>query len=140
MSFLLDTNVVSEWAKPRPDPGVVTWLTEIDEDRVFISVVTLAELYYGIERMPPGNRRTQLSRWLQDELRLRFEGRLLLIDEAVAETWGKTVARCEMIGRPIGVMDAFIASIATVHGLKLVTRNGSDFESIVPEIVNPWTA
>jgi predicted nucleic acid-binding protein len=104
VSFLLDTNVVSEWAKPRPDPGVVTWLTEIDEDRVFISVVTLAELQFGIERMPPGNRRARLSRWLQEELPLRFEGRLLPINEAVAETWGKTVARCEMIGRPIRVM------------------------------------
>ena len=140
MNFLLDTNVVSEWAKPRPDPGVVTWLAEIDEDRVFISVVTLAELQYGIERMPRGNRRTRLSRWLQDELPLRFEGRLLLINEAVAETWGKTVARCEMMGRPIGVMDAFVASIANVHSLKLVTRNGPDFESIVPDIINPWTA
>jgi predicted nucleic acid-binding protein len=140
VSFLLDTNVISEWAKPLPDPGVVTWLAEIDEDRVFMSVVTLAELQYGIERMPPGNRRTRLSRWLQDELPLRFEGRLLPIDGAVAETWGKTVAHCEMIGRPIGVMDAFIASIAKVHALKLVTRNGSDFESIVAEIINPWTA
>jgi predicted nucleic acid-binding protein len=138
--FLLDTNVVSEWAKPRPDPGVVTWLAEVDEDRVFMSVVTLAELHYGIERMPSGNRRTRLSRWLQEELPLRFEGRLLLVDGAVAEAWGRTMARCEMIGRPIGVTDAFIASIATVHSLKLVTRNESEFESIVPEIVNPWTA
>ena len=140
MSFLLDTNVVSEWVKPEPDPGVITWLAEVDEDRVFMSVVTLAELRYGIERMAPGRRRTRLDRWLRDELPLRFEGHLLLIDDAVADAWGKTVARCEMIGRPIGVMDAFIASIANVHALKLVTRNGSDFESIVQQIVNPWTA
>jgi predicted nucleic acid-binding protein len=102
-----------------------------------MSVVTLAQLHCGIERMPSGNRRTRLSRWLQEALPLRFEGRLLLVDGAVAEAWGRTMARCEMIGRPIRVMDAFIASIATVHSLKLVTRNGSDFESIVPEIINP---
>ena len=138
MSFLLDTNVVSEWVKPRPNAGVITWLAQVDEDRVFMSVVTLAELRYGIERMPPGRRRTRLDGWLREELPLRFEGRLLLIDDAVADGWGKTVARSEMIGRPLGVMDAFIASTANVHSLKLVTRNGSDFESIVKEIVNPW--
>lgn len=140
MSFLLDTNVVSEWVKSRPDPGIITWLAEVDEDRVFMSVVTLAELRYGIERMPPSRQRTRLEGWLRDELPLRFEGRLLLIDHAVADAWGTTVARCEMIGRPMGVMDAFIASTANVHALKLVTRNGSDFESIVREIINPWTA
>ena len=138
MSFLLDTNVVSEWGKLRPNAGVITWLAQVDEDRVFMSVVTLAELRYGIERMPPGRRRTRLEGWLREELPLRFEGRLLLIDDAVADRWGKTVARSEMIGRPLGVMDAFIASTANVHSLKLVTRNGSDFESIVEEIVNPW--
>ena len=139
MSFLLDTNVVSEWVKPRPDPGVITWLAEVDEDRVFMSVVTLAELRYGIERIPADSRRARLERWLRDELPLRFEGRVLSIDHAVADAWGKTVARCEMIGRPIGVMDAFIASTANVHALKLVTRNGSDFKSVVQEIVDPWT-
>jgi len=138
VSFLLDTNVVSEWGKLRPNAGVITWLAQVDEDRVFMSVVTLAELRYGIERMPPGRRRTRLDGWLREELPLRFEGRLLLIDDAVADGWGKTVARSEMIGRPLGVMDAFIASTANVHSLKLVTRNGSDFESIVEEIVNPW--
>ena len=140
MSFLLDTNVVSEWVKPRPNPGVVAWLTGVDEDRVFMSVVTLAELRYGIEGMPQGRRRTRLDAWLREDLSLRFEGRLLLIDSAVADAWGRVVARCETIGRPIGVTDAFIASTANVHGLALVTRNGSDFESIVGEIINPWTA
>jgi predicted nucleic acid-binding protein len=140
VSFLLDTNVVSEWVKPRPNPGVVAWLAGVDEDRVFMSVVTVAELRYGIERMPPGRRRTRLDAWLREDLPLRFEGRLLLIDDAVADTWGRVVARSETIGRPIGVTDAFIASTANVHGLALVTRNGSDFESIVGEIINPWTA
>jgi toxin FitB len=139
VSFLLDTNVVSEWVKPRPNAGVINWLAQVDEDRVFMSVVTLAELRYGIERMPPGRRRTRLEEWVREELPLRFEGRLLLIDDAVADAWGMTVARSEVIGRPMGVMDAFIASTAKVHALKLVTRNGSGFESVVEEIVNPWT-
>jgi predicted nucleic acid-binding protein len=138
VSFLLDTNVISEWVKQRPDPGVIAWLADVDEDRVFLSVVTLAELRHGIERLVDGSRRRRLDAWLRDELPLRFEGRLLPVDEAIADRWGEVVARRETAGRPIGVMDAFIAATANVHALTLVTRNESDFESAVSEIVNPW--
>ena len=87
MSFLLDTNVVSEWVKPRPHQGVIAWLAEADEDRVFLSVVTLAELRHGIERMAAGSRRERLDVWLREELPLRFEKRVLSIDAAVADAW-----------------------------------------------------
>ena len=139
MSFLLDTNVVSEWVRPRPDTGVVAWLAEADEDRVFISVVTLAELRYGIERLTAGQRRRRLDEWLEDELPLRFEGRVLPIDAAIADAWGRLTASREARGRPIAVADAFIAATAEVHGLALVTRNVSDFEATVKAVVNPWT-
>jgi len=138
MKFLLDTNVVSEWVKPHPASGVVTWLSNIDEDRVLISVVTLAELRYGIERMSVGKRRDRLDEWLQDELPLRFEGRVLPIDNAIAGAWGKIVARGEAAGRPIGIMDAFIAATAEVHGLALVTRNASHYELLLQDVINPW--
>src|SRR5256885_16963328 len=71
MSFLIDTNVVSEWVRPRPDSGVLAWLADADEDRVFISVVTLAELRRGIARLPQSRRRNHLDEWLRDELPLR---------------------------------------------------------------------
>lgn len=138
MNFLLDTNVVSEWVKPRPNPGVVAWLADADEDRILISVVTLAELRYGVERLPLGSRRRRLDEWLKNELPMRFDGRVLPVDAGVAEAWGEMVARCEGIGRPIGAMDAFIAATAQVHGLTLVTRNVSDFEPVLKAIVNPW--
>jgi len=138
VKFLVDTNVVSEWVKPRPNEGVVAWMDEVDEDRVFISVVSLAELRHGVERMPSGARRRRLDEWLKEELPMRFEGRVLLIDRAVAEAWGRIVARCETGGRPISTMDGFIAATAEAHRLVLVTRNVSDFESSVKEIVNPW--
>lgn len=138
MSFLLDTNVVSEWVKLHPDPGVVAWLADADEDRVFISVITLAELRHGIERMDEGSHRKRLGEWLRHELQLRFEGRVLFIDDTVADAWGKVVAHREAVGRPIEPMDAFIAATARVHELTLVTRNVSDFKSSVKEIVNPW--
>jgi toxin FitB len=138
VSFLLDTNVVSEWVKPRPDAGVAAWLAEVDEDRVFVSVITLAELRYGIERMTVGNRRRRLDEWLRNELPLRFEGRILAINGATADAWGKIVARREASDRPISVTDAFIAATVEVHGLTLVTRNARDFEPTLKSIVNPW--
>jgi len=138
MTFLLDTMVVSEWVRPRPDRGVVAWLAAADEDRIFMSVVSLAELRYGIERMAAGNRRKRLDEWLRDELPLRFEGRLLSIDGVVADAWGKVVARSEAAGRRITAMDAWIAATAEVHGMTLVTRNTSDFQGSLNLIINPW--
>lgn len=138
MNFLLDTNVVSEWTKARPDSGVVDWLAQIDEDAVFLSVVTFAELRHGIERLPASKRRKQLDEWLRSDLPLRFEQRILPVDGAVADEWGRLVARHDALGRPIHAMDALIAATAQVHALTLVTRNTSDFEASVKSVVNPW--
>lgn len=138
MGFLLDTNAVSEWVKPRPNPGVIDWMEMADEDRIFISVISLAELRYGVERMAAARRRSQLERWLQDELPLRFESRVLPVDNTVAEAWGRTVSRAEAAGRPIGAMDAFLAATAETHQLTLVTRNVSDFP-LLKAVLNPWT-
>jgi predicted nucleic acid-binding protein len=124
--------------KSRPDRSVVAWLAAVDEDQVFISVVTLAELRYGIERMATGSRRNRLAQWLRNDLPFRFDGRILSIDRIVADVWGKVVARSEAAGRPIGAMDAFIAATAEAHGLILVTRNVSDFEASIKAIINPW--
>jgi len=140
VSFLLDTNVVSEWVRPRPDAGVVAWLAEADEDRVFISIVTLAELRYGIDRMATSQRRRRLDAWLRNELPLRFEGRVLPVDAAIADAWGRLTSLREASGRPLAAMDAFIAATVDVHGLTLVTRNVSDFDRTVRAIVNPWTS
>jgi toxin FitB len=139
VSFLLDTNVVSEWVKPAPDPGLVKWLTATDEDGIYLSVVSLAELRYGIERLDAGRRRARLEDWMQHELRERFSGRIIAVDERVADAWGRVVARCLATGRPISVMDAFIAATAETADLMLITRNDSDFASAGIRVHNPWT-
>ena len=139
MSFLLDTNVVSEWTKPRPDGGVVAWLAETDEDRVFISVVTLAELRYGVERMPAGARRNRLDTWVKEQLPARFEERVLPIDSETADAWGRVMARGKTAGRPVGTMDAFIAATAERYRLTLVTRNVADFDALGVGLINPWS-
>ncbi len=138
MSYLLDTNAVSEWVKPRPNPGLIAWMESTDEDRIFTSVATFAELHYGVERMAAGSRRSRLERWVQHDLPLRFEGRILPVDANLAEAWGKTVSRSEAAGHPMGAMDAFVAATAEIHRLTLVTRNVRDFP-LLKAVLNPWT-
>jgi predicted nucleic acid-binding protein len=139
VSFLLDTNVVSEWTKPRPNAGLVDWLAQVDEDGVFLSVVTFAELRHGIERLAAGARRRRLDEWLRNDLPVRFEERIIGVDGAIADEWGRLVARRESLGRPIHAMDALIAATAQIHALTLVTRNAEDFQPSVKAVVNPWT-
>src|SRR5882757_1104686 len=98
----------------------MAWLAEADEDRVFISVVTLAELRHGIERMPVGARRERLDDWLTEQVPARFEARLLPVDAETANSWGRVMARGQAAGRPVGTMDAFIAATAERHALTLV--------------------
>lgn len=138
MNFLLDTNVISEWTKARPDAGVIHWLAETDEDRVFVSVVTLAELRYGVERLPASARRRRLDAWLSHDILQRFEARILPVDAAIADAWGAVVARRDAAGRPIGSIDAFMAATARHHDLALVTRNVTDFEGLGLRLIDPW--
>jgi toxin FitB len=137
MNFLLDTNVISEPMKLRPNPGVLAWLADVDEDRVFIGVVTIRELRHGIERLAQGKRRDLLDHWLQKDLIPRFEGRILPGDIETANLCGKLVSLSESKGMPLGARDGFIAATAEAQGLTLVTRNASDFEPTVRVIVTP---
>ena len=136
MTFLLDTNAISEWQKPRPNRGVLAWMAATDEGRLFLSVVTLAELRYGIERMTIGGRRRRYEQWLEYELPLRFEGRILPVDPVVADMWGKVVARAASAGRPINATEAFLAATAEAHSLTLITRNTKHF-TVLQSVFNP---
>lgn len=138
MSFLLDTNVVSEWVKPMPNAGLASWLAEVDEDRTFLSAVTIAELRYGIERLAIGKRRRHLDEWLTNDLLMRFEGRVLPVDAAVADACGRVVARSAKLGRPLAAIDALIAATAQLHQLTLVTRDTCDFAHVLGTVLNPW--
>ena len=139
MKYLLDTNVISEPMRARPNAGVVAWLSGVDEDQTCISVVTITELRYGIETLATGKRREVLVDWLRKDLSGRFEGRILTVDLKVADACGRLVARSESLEHPIEPRDAHIAATAEVYGLTLVTRNTSDFQPTVKSILNPWT-
>ncbi|HEY6466537.1 MAG TPA: type II toxin-antitoxin system VapC family toxin [Candidatus Acidoferrales bacterium] len=137
-NYLLDTNVVSEWVKPRPNSNVIRWLADIDEDTVYLSVVTFAEVAHGVAEMPPGRRRDALKSWLEKDLYLRFERRILLVDFPVASAWGKLMALRRRSGVTLNPMDAFFAATAGVHSLTLVTRNTKHFDKAGISTFDPW--
>ena len=139
MTYLLDTNVVSELFKPGAASQVVAWMDHLDERRLFLSVASFAELRRGAELLGPGRRREGLLTWLDERLPRRFAGRILPIDPRVAEAWGVTMVRAQRLGRPISVMDGFFAATADVHGLTIATRNVRHFDQLGIPVFDPWT-
>lgn len=140
MSFLLDTNVLSEVQRPQPDARVLAWLDQVDEDRTFLSVATVAEIARGVGQLEAGRRKSALQLWLDVELANRLGSRLLPIDRETALVWGELMAGARRAGRGLSVMDAWIAATALRHNLSLVTRNGKDFAGLGVELLDPWNA
>lgn len=138
MSFLLDTCAISELVARRPNPALLSWLDAVDDERVYLSAITIGELKRGIERLPESDRRRQLDAWLRDDLLVRFTGRILSVDTPVMLTWGEMVARTEAAGRKLPAMDSLIAALALYHRYQLVTRNVGDFDGTGVSVVNPW--
>jgi len=136
--LLLDTNVLSEVTKPRPDERVLEWLDQLDEDRAFISVVSIAEIRRGVALMDGGRKRDALAEWLSHDLPQRFEGRVMPVQEPVALAWGDLMALAKRNGLGLTSMDGLIAATAVAHDLVLATRNTKDFEGLGVEILNPW--
>ncbi|SMH40566.1 type II toxin-antitoxin system VapC family toxin [Mesorhizobium australicum] len=140
MRLLLDTNVLSNVTRPAPDTSVLEWLDRLDEDRSFISVVSIAEIHRGVALMDPGRKREALAAWHADDLPQRFEHRVLPVDEHVALAWGDLMGLAKRSGRGLSSMDGLIAATAIVHNLTLATRNTKDFEGLANELFDPWTA
>lgn len=137
--FLLDTNVISELMRPRPEGRVVEWIDGTPEELLHLSVVTLGEIWKGIDRLDENDpRRGPLQSWLESDLRVRFAGRILVFDEDVARRWGQIEALATRGGRPLATIDAELAATALHHGLTLVTRNTADFRETGVPLFNPW--
>ena len=138
MKYLLDTCLISELVKKEPNPAVVKWLDEQDEQSLFLTVLNLGELQKGISKLPVGERKDELQAWVALDLVERFTGRILEIDLETALLWGKLQGESEQAGEKLPVMDSLIAATATAHGLVVVTRNVKDLERCGVRIFNPW--
>lgn len=135
MSYLVDTNVLSELRRKQPDGNVVWWLEQRPATTLFLSALTMGELRKGIELMPESERKRSYLDWLEVELPRFFSGRVLAIDEPVADCWGRLVAQA---GRALPAIDSLLAATALAHGLTLVTRNERDFQHPGLDVINPW--
>jgi hypothetical protein len=135
VSYLLDTNVVSELTRRRPDARVVRWFEATAEETLHLSVLSLGELRGGVEAERDAARREKLRVFLERELPRRFEDRLLPVSAGVADRWGRLLAEME---RAVPAIDSLLAATALFHGLRVVTRNVRDFRFPGLEVVNPW--
>ena len=136
--FLLDTNIVSELVKPKPEPKVTKWIETTDEALLFLSVLTIGEIRKGIASHPDPRRRAKLEAWLVSDLEVRFAGRVLVIDTGIAERWGRLTAQGEHAGSPLAVIDGLLAATAQHHDLTFVTRNTGDLLGTGVSLFNPW--
>ncbi len=136
--YVLDTNVVSEFIKPRPDPGVMSWLLSMPRDALFLPSVVIAEVYFGVERLPAGKKRDALMDFADAFIAAGGTERILPFTEAEARAYARIGAHRQSIGRPITTVDAQIAATAAVRNLAVVTRNVRHFENCGVDIVNPW--
>lgn len=136
MTYLLDTNVISELARPSPAKAVLTWFENVPSDALHVSVLTLGEIRKGVEHMAAGRRREKLRLWLEHVLTNWFDTRVLPVDLPVADRWGRLLA---LVGRPVPSIDSLLAATALHHELRLVTRNRKDFDYPGLEVVNPWS-
>jgi len=137
--YLLDTNILSESTKPHPDEHVLNWLESVDEDRLFLSVITLAEIQRGISLLDPGKKRDALLAWFNHDLLLRFEGRIFPVHQGVALKWGILMGEVKRTGRAMSALDGLIAATALQEDAVLVTRNLKDFAPLGMRLLNPFS-
>jgi predicted nucleic acid-binding protein len=138
MKFLLDTCVISELVKKQPDKKVIRWISNIDENNVFLSVITIGEIYKGIEEMPSCSRKILLQTWVANDLTERFRNRILSFDRATASLWGTIQAQSEMAGKSMPIIDCQIVATGIHNKLTIATRNITDMEISDATFYDPW--
>jgi toxin FitB len=136
--FLLDTNVISELVRPKPEPKVTAWIDATDESLLYLSVLTMGEIRKGIASLRDPSRRVALEAWLDSDLVIRFAHRILPIDQPVADRWGRITAQVAVAKSSLPVIDGLLAATAIHHNLTLVTRNTKDVVAAGVPVFNPW--
>ncbi len=136
--LVLDTNIISELRRVRPNLGLKKWIELVSEQTLFLSCITLSELRLGIELVAEPKKRRDLERWLVSDVVNRCDGRILSFDQAVAGRWGRLEATARAGGAKLPAIDSMIAATALHYNLSIVTRNERDFGRSGVAVVNPW--
>ena len=139
MSYLLDTNVVSELVRPGANSQVLKWIDSVPEEQAFISVITVAEIRKGVASLPSGRRRDVLDEWLSFDLVERFQGRIMDVTIEIADVWGRLAGQAKAGGFAFAVMDGLIAATAVAHSMVVATRNTRNFAGHGVSLVDPWS-
>jgi len=138
LNYLLDTCVVSEMIKPNPNQKVIQWIEEKDEKTLFLSVLTIGELWKGISKLPESKKKEEILLWMKNDLRQRFKKRILKLTEETAKVWGEIQGKAEKEGKKLPAIDSLLAATAIFHSMILVTRNVPNTEIETLSIINPW--
>lgn len=138
MNYLLDTCVISELIKKSPDKNVLKWITKVDEASLYLSVLTFGEIHKGIEKLPQSKKKGRLHKWVNSDLRERFNGRIINFDLDAATKWGEVQGKAELEGKPMSLIDGLISATGIAYDLIIVTRNTKDMEQSGVTLLNPW--
>ncbi len=138
MNYLLDTCLISELSKSKPEKKVIDWVLSENETGFYVSVLIFGELHKGIEKLPESKKKEELRIWIEGELKDRFQNRIIGIDMRVSILWGRIQCIAEKKGKPMPAIDALIAATGIAHDLVVVTRNVSDMEQSGVRLFNPW--
>lgn len=138
MAWILDTNILSEIRRPRPEPKVLAFIAAQPLQDLYISVVTLAELRFGIEQLPDPTRRAELTNWLDNRIRPMFDQRILPLTEEVMLKWRLLIEQGRKSGHTFSQPDSMIAATAMHHGFTVVTRDRAPFDKARVTVLNPW--
>jgi toxin FitB len=138
MAWLLDTNVLSELRKPKPEARVVAFISSLPLGQIYVSSVTFAEVRFGIERVTDLARRAALSNWLMNDVRPMFDRRVLQVTEDILLKWRELIEEGRKVGHTFSQPDLIIAATAIYYGLTVVTRDRSHYDKAGASVINPW--
>ncbi|RLA82707.1 MAG: VapC toxin family PIN domain ribonuclease [Epsilonproteobacteria bacterium] len=139
LKYLLDTNIISELITKQPNQNVLNFLSSINENDTYLSVITIGEIKTGIENVKNIDKKEKLCKWLEEDLLIRFKNRIVDIDLDIMITWGKINQNLKSVGKPLPIMDSIIASSCIYTKFTLITRNEKDFQNLDLNIINPFT-
>lgn len=138
MNYLLDTCILTEFARKKPEPKVIRWMDSIDHDAIFTSAITIGEIQRGIERLPESPRKDELLQWIYNGLVERLKDHIIPLDTTTLTIWGSLTAWRDGDGKPLGVLESLIAASALRNNMTIATRYTDVYHRTGVPVVNPW--